>query len=60
VVGATFGCDAMMPTSILADISGENEAAGGARQSGLFLAVKNAASKLSFVAPMGIAFPVLG
>ena len=60
IVGATFGCDAVMPTSMLADIAYDREQDGGGRQSGVYLALKNAISKLSFVAPMGIAFPILG
>ncbi len=60
LIGCTFGCDAVMPTSILADISYEYELTGANPLSGMFLSVKNAASKLAFVAPMGLAFPVLG
>ena len=60
VIGGTFGGDAILPTSMLADITHEQEVSGNRRQAGLFLAVKNASSKLSFVAPLAIAFPVLG
>ncbi|WP_417683880.1 MFS transporter [Roseibium sp.] len=58
LVGAVFGCDAIMPTSMLADIVWEKERETGA-QAGLFLAFKNAVSKLTFVIPMALAFPVL-
>ena len=60
LLGSTFGCDAVMPTSMLADISFEQEQQDGNRLSGVYLAIKNGVSKLSFVAPMGLAFPVLG
>lgn len=60
MIGGTFGGDAILPTSMLADITHEQETKGNRRQAGLFLAVKNASSKLSFVAPLAIAFPVLG
>lgn len=60
IIGSTFGCDAIMPTSMLADIVYEKERDGNNRLAGLYLAVKNSVSKLSFVAPMGLAFPVLG
>lgn len=59
LIGATFGTDAVMPTSLLADIIGQDEQAGGSRFAGTFLAIKNAVSKLTFVWPMGLAFPVL-
>lgn len=59
IIGGAFGCDAIMPTSMLADIVYEQEQGGDNRLGGLYLAVKNAVSKLSFVAPMGLAFPVL-
>lgn len=60
IIGGAFGCDAIMPTSMLADIVYEQEQGGESRLGGLYLAVKNSVSKLSFVAPMGLAFPVLG
>lgn len=60
IIGGTFGCDSIMPTSMLADIVYDNEKSGNNRLAGLCLAVKNAVSKLSFVAPMGLAFPILG
>ncbi len=60
IIGGTFGGDAILPTSMLADLAHQQEVSGQRRQAGLFLAVKNAASKLSFVAPMAIAFPILG
>ena len=60
IIGGTFGGDAILPTSMLADITHEQEVSGNRRQAGIFLAVKNASSKLSFVAPLAIAFPVLG
>jgi len=58
-VGSTFGADAVMPTSMLADIAYADEVAQDRRQSGLFLAIKNAASKLAFVVPLAVAFPIL-
>lgn len=59
VIGGAFGCDAIMPTSMLADIVYIKGSDQKPAQAGLFLAIKNAASKLTFIAPMGIAFPVL-
>lgn len=59
IIGAAFGCDAIMPTSMLADIVYAGEQAGENRFAGLYLAVKNSVSKLAFVVPMGLAFPVL-
>lgn len=59
VLGACFGCDAIMPTSMLADIVYQCEQEGKNRFAGVSLAVKNAVSKLTFVVPMGLAFPVL-
>ena len=59
VVGACFGADAIMPTSMLADIVGASETRGENRQAATSLAIKNAVSKLTFVIPMGVAFPVL-
>lgn len=58
-VGAAIGCDMIMPTSMLADIVYEGEKEGLDRRAGLYLAVKNSVSKLTFLAPMGLAFPVL-
>lgn len=60
IVGSSFGADATMPTSMLADIVYEKEREGNNRLGGLYLAVKNSVSKLSFIVPMGLAFPVLG
>ena len=60
IVGSCFGADATMPTSMLADIVYEKEREGNNRLGGLYLAVKNSVSKLSFIVPMGLAFPVLG
>ncbi|WP_339765522.1 MFS transporter [uncultured Hoeflea sp.] len=59
LIGAAFGCDAVMPTSMLADIVYEGERDGRNRLAGLFLAIKNSASKMTFVVPMGLAFPAL-
>jgi len=59
LIGGTYGCDAIMPTSMLADIVYAEEHAGKPRLAGLYLAVKNSVSKLTFVAPMGLAFPML-
>ena len=58
-LGAVFGADAVMPTSMLADIVAEDARAAGTRRAASFLALKNAVSKLTFVVPMGLAFPVL-
>ena len=60
IIGSTFGSDAVMPTSMLADIVYEKEREGKSPLAGLYLAIKNSVSKLSFVVPMGLAFPVLG
>lgn len=59
-LGACMTCDAVMPTSILADIASADETEAGHPRAASYLALKNAASKMAFVAPMGIAFPVLG
>ena len=58
-IGATFGADAVMPTSILADIAYADEVKENRRQSGLYLSIKNGASKLAFVVPLAVAFPIL-
>lgn len=57
ILGGVFGCDAIMPTSMLADIIGKTD--GSSRTGATALAVKNAVSKLTFVVPMAIAFPLL-
>lgn len=59
ILGASFGCDAIMPTSMLADVVSETEKEGENRYGATYLAIKNAVSKLTFVVPMGLAFPVL-
>jgi len=59
VLGAAIGCDAIMPTSILADIVYDGEETRDQRHAGLYLAMKNSVSKLTFIAPMGLAFPIL-
>ena len=59
IVGSVFGADAVLPTSLLADIS-DAMTTDQAGHAGLMLGYKNALSKLGFVAPMGLAFPVLG
>lgn len=59
-LGACMTCDAVMPTSMLADIVARDEAERGHPRAASYLALKNAASKMAFVAPMGIAFPILG
>lgn len=59
VLGVSFGGDAVMPTSILADIVERDDKTVGASTGGFYLALKNAVSKLTFIAPMGIAFPLL-
>lgn len=58
-IGACFGCDAIMPTSMLADIVHKDELDGKGRPAALYLAMKNSLSKLTFIAPMGLAFPIL-
>jgi len=59
LIGSVFGADAILPTSVLADISDDmtTQASGNAA---MMLGYKNALSKLGFVAPMGLAFPILG
>ena len=59
-IGACFGCDAIMPTSMLADIVHKDELDGKGRPAALYLAMKNSLSKLTFITPMGLAFPLLG
>ena len=59
LIGSSFGCDAIMPTSMLADIVHKDEIDGNGRPAALYLAMKNALSKLTFIAPMGLAFPLL-
>ncbi|MCP4822684.1 MAG: MFS transporter [Shimia sp.] len=59
-LGAFMTCDAVMPTSMLADIVAQDEADSGHSRAASYLALKNAASKMAFVAPMGVAFPILG
>ncbi len=59
IMGACFGADAIMPTSMLADIVYDFEQRGENRLAGVFLALKNSVSKLAFIVPMGVAFPVL-
>ena len=59
IIGAAFGCDAIMPTSMLADIVYKDEIDGKGRFAGSYLAIKNSVSKLTFIAPMGLAFPLL-
>lgn len=58
-LGAAFGCDTIMPTSMLADIVYRTEQRGDERLGGTFLAAKNSVSKLAFVAPLLVAFPLL-
>jgi GPH family glycoside/pentoside/hexuronide:cation symporter len=59
LVGSALGADAVFPTSVLADISDDmtTQESGNAA---MMLGYKNALSKLGFVAPMGLAFPILG
>lgn len=59
LVGSVFGADGVLPTSLLADIS-DDLATSDDGHAGMMLGYKNALSKLGFIAPMGIAFPVLG
>lgn len=58
-MGAVFGCDIVMPTSILADIVYVSDRSGKGRLGATFHAMKNASSKITFVIPAGIAFPLL-
>jgi Na+/melibiose symporter-like transporter len=58
-LGAVFGCDTIMPTSILADIVYRTDQKSDGNFGGTFLAAKNSVSKLAFVAPLLIAFPLL-
>ncbi len=58
-LGAAFGCDTIMPTSMLADIVYRTELRGENRFGGTFLAAKNSVSKMAFVAPLLLAFPIL-
>ena len=58
-LGAAFGCDTIMPTSMLADIVYRTELRGNERMGATFLAAKNSVSKLAFVAPLLVAFPML-
>ena len=59
LIGGCYGCDAIMPTSMLADIVYSEERDGKSRLAGLYLAMKNSVSKLTFIVPMGLAFPIL-
>lgn len=59
LVGSVFGADAVLPTSVLADIS-DDMATEDTGNAAMMLGYKNALSKLGFVAPMGLAFPILG
>jgi Na+/melibiose symporter-like transporter len=59
LVGSVFGADAVLPTSLLADIS-DDLTTDDSGNAAMMLGYKNALSKLGFVAPMGIAFPILG
>jgi Na+/melibiose symporter-like transporter len=59
-LGACMTCDGVMPTSLLADIVAAEEQRQGHSQAASYLALKNVASKMAFVALMGVAFPVLG
>lgn len=59
IMGAVFGCDIVMPTSILADIVYVSDRSGQGRLGATFHAMKNASSKITFVIPVGIAFPLL-
>ncbi len=58
LIGSVFGCDAIMPTSMLADIVDEDRIESSS-MAGLFLAFKNASSKMTFIFPMALAFPML-
>jgi len=59
-LGACMTCDAVLPTSMLADIVAQDETDSGHPRAASYLALKNAASKMAFVAPMGVAFPIVG
>ena len=58
-MGAVFGCDIVMPTSILADIVYASDRSGQGKLGATFHAMKNASSKITFVIPVGVAFPLL-
>lgn len=54
-IGTVFGADAVIPTSLLADMTDPEVSSAGLR-----LGYKNALSKMTFILPMGVAFPILG
>lgn len=58
-LGAAFSCDAVMPTSILADLVAERKKRDGTHVAGQYLSLKNMVAKLAFVVPLVIAFPLL-
>lgn len=60
VYGAAFGCDGIMPNSILADIVYSDETEREKRLAGLSSAALGLVTKFAMIAPMGLAFPILG
>lgn len=59
--GLVVASDVILPTTILADIvSDDVSQEGETNDAGMMLGFKNAVSKLGFVGPMLLAFPVLG
>ena len=58
--GFVVAGDVILPTTLLADIVSDEPSEPGHNQAGAMLGFKNAVSKLGFVVPMLIAFPILG
>ena len=58
--GITGASETMMPISLLADHIADEKTNNKTVHPGALAALKNATSKLSIIAPMAIAFPILG
>jgi len=58
--GITGASETMMPISLLADHIADEQTYGKTVHPGALAALQNATSKLSIIAPMAIAFPILG
>lgn len=58
--GITGASETMMPISLLADHIADEKTNDKTVHPGALAALKNATSKLSIIAPMAIAFPILG
>ena len=58
--GVSGASEVMMPTSLLADHVANETAKREDVHPAAFAALKNAMSKLSVIAPLAIAFPILG